>query len=50
VMVGSVASLQAVWTFADIANGLMALPNLVSLLLLSPVIASETKAYFDRRE
>nr|WP_269478994.1 alanine:cation symporter family protein [Chlorobaculum parvum] len=50
VMIGSVASLQAVWTFADIANGLMAVPNLVSLLLLSPVIASETKAYFARRE
>ena len=50
VMVGSVASLQAVWTFADIANGLMAVPNLVSLLLLSPVIASETKKYFDRQE
>ncbi|MBN1929431.1 MAG: sodium:alanine symporter family protein [Chlorobiaceae bacterium] len=50
VMVGSVASLQAVWTFADIANGLMALPNLVALLLLSPVIASETKEYFERRK
>ena len=48
VMVGSVASLQVVWTFADIANALMALPNLVSLLLLSPVIAAETKDYFAR--
>jgi AGCS family alanine or glycine:cation symporter len=48
VMVGSVASLHVVWTFADIANALMALPNLVSLLLLSPVIASETKHYFSR--
>lgn len=50
VMVGSVASLQVVWTFADIANGLMAVPNLVALLLLSPVIASETKDYFSRKE
>jgi AGCS family alanine or glycine:cation symporter len=50
VMVGSVASLQVVWTFADIANALMAVPNLVALLLLSPVIASETKDYFERRE
>ncbi len=48
VMVGSVASLQAVWSFADIANGLMALPNLVSLIVLSPVIASETRDYFYR--
>lgn len=49
VMVGSVASLQVVWTFADIANGLMAVPNLVSLILLSPVIAAETKDYFSRK-
>lgn len=48
VMVGSVASLQAVWTFADIANGLMALPNLISLIVLSPVVAAETKDYFSR--
>ncbi|NTW56021.1 MAG: sodium:alanine symporter family protein [Chlorobiaceae bacterium] len=50
VMAGSVLSLQAVWTFADIANGLMALPNLVSLIILSPVIAAETKDYFSRQE
>ena len=43
VMVGSVASLPAVWAFADIANGLMAVPNLVSLLLLSGVIVAETR-------
>ncbi|NTV66617.1 MAG: sodium:alanine symporter family protein [Chlorobaculum sp.] len=49
VMVGSVASLQVVWTFADIANALMALPNLVALLVLSPVIASETKRYFSEK-
>ena len=42
VMVGSVASLPAVWTFADIANGLMAVPNLVSLLALSGVAVEET--------
>jgi AGCS family alanine or glycine:cation symporter len=45
VMVGSVATLPMVWSFADIANGLMALPNLFSLLLLSGVIAAETKRY-----
>jgi AGCS family alanine or glycine:cation symporter len=50
VMVGSVASLHVVWTFADIANALMALPNLVALLVLSPVIASETKRYFSELE
>ena len=50
VMVGSVASLHVVWSFADIANALMALPNLVALLVLSPVIASETKRYFSEQE
>ena len=50
VMVGSVASLHVVWSFADIANALMALPNLVALLVLSPVIASETKRYFSGQE
>jgi len=45
VMVGSVATLPAVWAFADIANGLMAIPNLISLLALSGVIVNETRLY-----
>jgi AGCS family alanine or glycine:cation symporter len=45
VMVGSVASLPCVWCFADIANGLMAVPNLISLLALNSVIVSETRTY-----
>ena len=43
--VGSVMSLNLVWNVADIMNALMALPNLVSLLLLSPVIVRETRHY-----
>ena len=43
VMIGSVATLPMVWSFADIANGLMAIPNLISLLVLNKVIVSETK-------
>ncbi|MFE1101565.1 alanine/glycine:cation symporter family protein [Nocardiopsis alba] len=46
IYIGSVASLDAVWLFSDIANGLMALPNLVGLLLLSPVIVAETRKFF----
>jgi AGCS family alanine or glycine:cation symporter len=46
VLVGSVSTLSAVWTFADIANGLMAVPNLVALLALSSVAAAETRNYF----
>ncbi|MGE5235992.1 MAG: alanine/glycine:cation symporter family protein [Acidobacteriota bacterium] len=45
VMVGSVATLPVVWSFADIANGLMAVPNLISLLALSGVAAAETRRY-----
>lgn len=45
VLVGSVATLPVVWSFADVANGLMAIPNLVSLLALSGLLASETKKY-----
>ena len=45
VMVGSVLKLNIVWDFADIANILMALPNLVALLLLSKVVVEETKKH-----
>jgi len=42
VMVGSVAALPIVWTFADVANALMAIPNLISLIALNGVIVAET--------
>ena len=45
VYIGSVSSLKAVWAFADIANGLMALPNLISLIVLSGVIVAETREH-----
>jgi len=45
VMGGCVVSLPAVWNFADAANALMALPNLVALLLLNKVIVAETDRY-----
>jgi AGCS family alanine or glycine:cation symporter len=37
-----------VWLVSDITNGLMAIPNLIGLILLSGVIARETRAYFSR--
>lgn len=43
VPVGATASLDIVWTFSDVANGMMAIPNLIGLLGLSGVIALETK-------
>jgi AGCS family alanine or glycine:cation symporter len=45
VFVGSIISLNVVWTFADITNALMAIPNLVSLLFLNKIIVKETKEY-----
>jgi AGCS family alanine or glycine:cation symporter len=45
VYIGSVSTLKAVWAFADIANALMALPNLLSLIVLTPVIVSLTRKY-----
>lgn len=43
VFIGSVVSLDLIWTFSDIANGLMAIPNLIGLLGLSGVVVYETK-------
>jgi len=45
VMLGSVSTLTAVWSFSDVANGLMAVPNLISLLALNGVIVAETREY-----
>jgi len=45
VLVGSVATLPAVWNFADAANALMAIPNLIALILLSKVVVDETRLY-----
>lgn len=45
--IAPIAALDLVWTIADILNALMAIPNLVAVLLLSPVIARETKKYLN---
>jgi alanine or glycine:cation symporter, AGCS family len=50
IFIGAVQELEIVWTFADIMNGLMALPNLVGLLLLSGLIVRETRAFFARSD
>ncbi|HKM37284.1 MAG TPA: sodium:alanine symporter family protein [Thiopseudomonas sp.] len=46
VPLGAVTQLDTVWLLADTLNGLMALPNIISLLLLSPVVIKLTKTYF----
>ena len=48
VALGGFLKLELIWVIADIVNGLMALPNLIALLALSPVIIRETKSYFNR--
>ena len=45
VFVGAIINLSIVWTISDIMNALMAIPNIVSLVLLSGIIAHETKHY-----
>ncbi|WP_198674945.1 alanine/glycine:cation symporter family protein [Rhodoferax ferrireducens] len=50
VMVGAVTQLDFVWLLADTLNAFMAFPNLVSLVLLSPVVAKVTNDYFDRKD
>lgn len=46
-LVAPVVALDLVWLMADILNALMAIPNLIAVLLLSPVIAAETKKYIN---
>lgn len=45
VFIGATVQLSLVWNFADLANALMAIPNLVSLVCLSGVIVAETRKY-----
>ena len=48
VFIGPYFTIKQVWTIADITNGLMAIPNCISLIVLSGVAAKETKNYFNR--
>ena len=44
---GAFLKLDAIWILADIVNALMAFPNLIALIALSPVIVAETKKYYE---
>lgn len=46
IFIGPFMTVSAVWTIADIFNGLMALPNLIAIVALSGVVAAETKKFF----
>ncbi len=47
---GATRDLNLVWAFADVLNGLMAIPNLIALLLLSPVVFAVTREYLNRNK
>ena len=47
VALGGFLEMELVWVIADLVNALMAFPNLIALLLLTPVVVSETKKYFE---
>jgi AGCS family alanine or glycine:cation symporter len=47
---GAFLKLEAIWILADIVNGLMAIPNLIALIMLSSVIVAETKLYMEHRK
>ncbi|MBQ6057349.1 MAG: alanine:cation symporter family protein [Treponema sp.] len=48
IAIGPYFTVNAVFTIADITNGLMAIPNCVSLIVLTGIVAKETKTYFDK--
>ncbi len=50
VFIGPYLTVSAVWTIADIFNGLMALPNIIALLALSGVMAKESREYFKKNK
>lgn len=50
VALGGFLQLDVIWIVSDIVNALMALPNLIALLALSPVVIYETKRYFKEKE
>ena len=49
VLIGAITSLDFIWLLADVMNALMAIPNLIALVLLSPIIFSPTREYRARR-
>lgn len=46
--IGAIGQLTLIWLIADVMNGLMAIPNLIALVLLSPIIYRATQNYFNK--
>ena len=49
IMIGALGKLEIIWLLADVLNGLMAIPNLIALIGLSPVVFQLTRDYFRER-
>lgn len=50
ILIGAISKLELIWNLSDVANGLMAFPNLVGILGLSGIVVMETKDYFSRKQ
>lgn len=50
IFIGPYMTVEAVWNIADIFNALMAFPNLIALIALSPVVFAETKVFFGKQK
>ena len=50
VFIGPYMTVEAVWTIADIFNGLMAIPNMIAIFALSGVVIKETKDFFEKKK
>ena len=50
IFVGTQMSLELVWKMTDALNGLMAIPNLIALILLAPVVFKLTREYFEEEQ
>lgn len=50
VFIGPYMTVKAVWTIADIFNGLMAIPNMIALFALSGIVVRETKDFFEKKK
>ncbi|WP_411954751.1 alanine/glycine:cation symporter family protein [Alkalibacillus sp. S2W] len=50
IFLGAIVKIDIVWAFADVMNGLMAVPNLIGLLLLSGVVVNETRRFIKVRQ
>ena len=48
-IVGATVKLGSIWLLADTLNGMMAIPNLVALIVLPPIVFVVTREFFDTR-